>query len=97
MAQRQNQAIQRQYKIADGWAAVEQCQPLSGFDVQEGVITLPKSTNPERIAGNLDVFDFELTEAEMEEMRSLDTDKGAHGPDAPGVAEMLLNAHKIED
>ena len=70
---------------------------LLGFEVQEGVITLPKSTNPERIGTNQDVFDFELTEEEMKEMRALDTGKGSHDPDAPGVEEMLRGAFVIED
>ena len=72
-------------------------QIILRFEVQEGVITLPKSTNPERIGTNLDVFDFELTEEEMKEMRALDTGKGSHDPDAPGVEEMLRGAFVIED
>ena len=67
------------------------------FEVQEGVITLPKSTNPERIRTNLDVFDFSFTDEEMEELRSLDTGKGSHDPDAPGVEEMLRSAFVIKD
>lgn len=72
-------------------------QVILRFELQEGAIVLPKSTNPERIAGNIDVFDFELTAAEMEEMRGLDTGKGAHDPDAPGVGEALLSAYTVED
>ena len=72
-------------------------QIILRFEVQEGVITLPKSTNPERIRTNLDVFDFELTDEEMNEMRALDTGKGSHNPDAPGVEEMLRGAFVIED
>ena len=72
-------------------------QIILRFEVQEGVITLSKSTNPERIKGNLKLFDFELTEGEMDSLRALDTGKGAHDPDAPGVPESLLNAYKIED
>lgn len=72
-------------------------QIILRFEVQEGVITLPKSTNPERIGTNQDVFDFELTEEEMKEMRALDTGKGSHDPDAPGVEEMLRGAFVIED
>ena len=72
-------------------------QVILRFEVQDGLIVLPKSTNPERIAGNLDIFDFELTEAEMEELRTLDTGRGSHDPEAPGVAEMLLQNYKIHD
>lgn len=65
--------------------------------MQEGVITLPKSTNPERIRTNLDIFDFELTEDEMNKMRAMDTGKGSHNPDAPGVEQMLRSAFVIKD
>ena len=67
------------------------------FEVQEDIIALPKSTNPARVAGNIDIFDFALTEEEMEEIRALDTGKGTHDPEAPGVAENLLNNFKIHD
>lgn len=67
------------------------------FEVQEGVITLPKSSNPERIKSNLDVFDFAFTDEEMAELRGLDTGKGSHNPDAEGVGEMLLKNYPIED
>lgn len=67
------------------------------FEAQEGFIVLPKSTNPERIKGNIDIFDFELTAEEMDTIRALDTGKGSHDPEAPGVGEMLLNNYKIHD
>lgn len=72
-------------------------QIILGFEIQEGIIPLPKSTNPEHIQTNLDVFDFELTPKEMEAIRALDTGKGAHDPEAPGVGESLLKAFVIED
>lgn len=65
--------------------------------MQDGLIVLPKSTNPTRIAGNLHIFDFELTEEEMNQMYTLDTGKGHHDPEAPGVAEMLLQNYMIHD
>lgn len=72
-------------------------QIILRFEIQEGFIILPKSTNPERIAGNIHIFDFELTEDEMEKIRSMDTGKGSHNPDAPGVAEYLLKNFKVHD
>ena len=72
-------------------------QIILRFEVQECFIDLPKSTNPERIKGNIDIFDFELTAEEMDTIRALDTGKGSHDPEAPGVGEMLLNNYKIHD
>ena len=72
-------------------------QVILRFEIQSGIIVLPKSTNPERIKGNLDIFDFELSENEMEQMRALDKGKGTHDPEAPGVGEMLLNNYKIHE
>lgn len=72
-------------------------QIILRFEVQEGFIVLPKSTNPERIAGNIDIFNFELTEEEMKAIRLLDRGKGSHDPEAPGVGEMLLANYKIHD
>ena len=72
-------------------------QIILRFEVQDGLIVLPKSTNEERIKGNVQIFDFSLTDEEMNEMRKLDTGKASHNPEAPGVEEMLRNAFVIED
>lgn len=72
-------------------------QIILRFETQEGFITLPKSTNTERIKSNLDIFDFTLTEDEMQAIRNMDTGTTSHNPDADGVGEYLLNAFKIED
>ena len=39
--------------------------------IQHEVVVIPKSTNPERMSENLDVFDFELSAAEMEQINAL--------------------------
>lgn len=70
-------------------------QILLRFEVQEGCIVLPKSTNPQHTAENLEIFDFALTPEEMDQLHALDTGKGSHDPDAPGVAEMLLSAYDV--
>ncbi|MGY0021202.1 aldo/keto reductase [Streptomyces sp. cg35] len=41
--------------------------------IQRDIVTIPKSVNPDRMAQNLDVFDFELTGDDMERIAALDT------------------------
>jgi 2,5-diketo-D-gluconate reductase A len=40
--------------------------------MQHGIITIPKSAKPERMAENLDVFDFELTAEQVAAIDALD-------------------------
>lgn len=42
------------------------------FLLQSGVVVIPKSTHKERMAENFSVFDFTLSEADMEAIRQLD-------------------------
>lgn len=72
-------------------------QIILRFEIQEGFITLPKSSNSERIKSNIDIFDFELSDSEMDSIRALDTGKTSHDPEAPGIGETLLNAFAVED
>lgn len=47
-------------------------QVLLRHAVQGGVIVIPKSSSPERIKSNIDVFDFTLTDNEMGQLNALD-------------------------
>ncbi|RRN74402.1 aldo/keto reductase [Peribacillus simplex] len=46
-------------------------QVILRWDLQNGIVTIPKSTKEHRIAENSSVFDFELTEEEMNEIDGL--------------------------
>ena len=48
--------------------------------MQHGVIVIPKSVTPQRIEENINVFDFELTDEQMEQIDSLNKDQRI-GPD----------------
>ena len=47
-------------------------QVILRWNVQRGVVVIPKSTHVERIKENIDIFDFELNEEEMKQISSLD-------------------------
>lgn len=46
-------------------------QVMIRWDLEHGVITIPKSSNPGRIKQNSEVFDFELTSEEVEKIDAL--------------------------
>ena len=61
------------------------------FLTQEGIIVIPKSVKKERMEQNLDIFDFELTNGELDEIRNLDTAKSlffSHYD--PATVEMII-------
>lgn len=47
-------------------------QVMLRWNVQRGVVVIPKSTHVERIKENADIFDFTLTDEEMNEITALD-------------------------
>ena len=73
-------------------------QVLLRWNVQRGVVVVPKSTHVKRIKENIDIFDFELNEEEMKQISLLDM--GYSGSRAkhfePDFVRMVLN-NKIHD
>lgn len=47
-------------------------QIILRWHMQEGFCAVPGSTNPDHIQENISIFDFELTDAEMEQIRAMD-------------------------
>ncbi|WP_418309676.1 aldo/keto reductase [Phascolarctobacterium succinatutens] len=48
-------------------------QVILRWQLQRGIVVIPKSTHKERMAQNLDVFDFKLTSEDMQAIAALDT------------------------
>ena len=44
--------------------------------VQQGIIVIPRTSRPERLKENFSIFDFELSEAEMDEIARLGSPRG---------------------
>ena len=51
---------------------VSPAQVILRWDLQRSIVVIPGSSNAEHIRENLDLFGFELTDDEMEQIRQLD-------------------------
>lgn len=61
--------------------------------MQRNIVPLVKSVNPQRMKENLDIFDFVLTDAEMQQIAALDTERTAFSPRTTGpTVDAFLNA-----
>ena len=63
-------------------------QVVLRWHVQSGIVPIPKSSNPQRMAENIDVFDWELTDEQMEQLRMMHTGISGSGFD-PAVHEEM--------
>ena len=71
-------------------------QIILRWHIQEGTIVFPRSTNPVHIEENFEIFDFELTEDEMNEIRKLDSGKRFFNMTLE-QQEQMLGSWKPED
>lgn len=62
---------------------------------QRNIVVIPKSVRKERMAENLSIFDFTLTEAEMSQIAALDTGKSTIYDDMDLATVRGIGLHKI--
>ena len=59
------------------------------YQLQLGIVIIPKTVSPDRLRENIDVFDFELTPADMQTLSRMDKAQPLIGnPQNPALVEM---------
>jgi 2,5-diketo-D-gluconate reductase A len=64
---------------------------------QRNIVAIPKSVNPERMAQNLDIFDFILTDDEMASIASMDTGKTLFFDHRDPAMVAAIGGNRIEE
>ena len=64
---------------------------------QRNVVVIPKTVHKERMAENLAIFDFTLTDGEMQAIAGLDTGKSPIYDDMDLETVKGIGLHKIHD
>lgn len=64
---------------------------------QRGVVVIPKSVRKERMVENLDIFDFTLTDEEMQAMAALDEGCSPIYDDMDLATTRYIGTHRIHD
>jgi 2,5-diketo-D-gluconate reductase A len=86
--------------VLQGIAAKHQktvAQVILRWLTQRGVVAIPKSVRPERMAENFKVFDFELSPEDMQAIATLDTKASLFFDHRDPNMVKWLSGHKIHD
>lgn len=67
------------------------------WNIERGVVVIPKSTHRERMEENINVFDFSLTDEEMKEIATLDLGKSEIVDHSDPAFIRMLSGMKIHD
>ncbi len=65
--------------------------------LQRGVVAIPKSVRKERMAENINIFDFELSSADMEAIKALDTNASSFFDHRDPKMVKWLGERKLND
>ncbi|MCG7337848.1 aldo/keto reductase [Staphylococcus sp. ACRSN] len=72
-------------------------QIMLRWHIQRGVSVIPKSTHRNRMEENIDIWDFELTEDEMKQIKTLDQGKSLYIDRQTVETTEMFNNWKIHD
>ena len=72
-------------------------QIILRWHIQTGNIVFPKTTNPQHMKENFNIFDFALTDEEMNRISRLDGTKRYTGHHTPEEKERMIRSVKIYD
>lgn len=70
-------------------------QVVLRWNYQRGVVTIPKSVHKERMEQNISIFDFTLTNEEMEQISTLDEGKTLFGSNEDPQYAKMINSVKL--
>lgn len=70
-------------------------QVVLRWNYQRGVVTIPKSVHKERMEQNISIFDFALTEEEMEQIGTLDEGRTLFGSNEDPQYVKMINSVKL--
>lgn len=71
-------------------------QVVMRWMIQRGIVAIPKTVRPERMAQNIDVFDFRLSEEEMVRVASLETGESQFFDHRDPQMVRRLGGHRLD-
>lgn len=72
-------------------------QVILRWNVQRGVVVIPKSVKKERMEQNFDIWDFELSHGDMQKIEQMDMKNSLFIDHYTAEAAKFLNEYKIHD